>query len=320
MKFLCVCIAVSVCLLLSTTEARAGITECAAYIPAGVVIRVLPDEKLVAGSSSGPTLFTVTSDLRFFPNRPPLLARGAKVLGTILESKEAGHFSGKARFKITLTSILTSDLCEYPIDAKIIDSGRYRAKDEVVFGRGHAQRDLVALLFPPTTVYQLLRTPSRGPKLVLDNETALTIKLMQPVSLGNVSAANAALEGPILKPDLQRPEIQKSARLTPESCSVGEFTPDPPLIRLSTVLRPVRNLTPYYVNLYLDHNPVIILAPCYGRSVIATPATAFRLEATASLLTTGGQKQIGLKVVPSADGRGWDVVLDESKPVAFVAN
>jgi hypothetical protein len=163
--------------------AHARGTECPAYIPAGVVIRMLPDERLTAGTSSGPTIFTVSSDLRFFPNRPPLLARGSKVLGTIIESKQAGRIFGKARLKVTLHSILTSDFCEYPIDAKVIDVGRHKVKDEVVLGAGHAQRDVVALLFPPTTIYQLLRIPSRGPRLVLDNETALNIKLMQPVSL-----------------------------------------------------------------------------------------------------------------------------------------
>jgi hypothetical protein len=193
MKSFCVCIAVSVCLALLTNEARAAAAECPVHLPAGVVIRLLPDEKLIAGISSGPTLFTVSSDLRFFPNKPPLLPRGSKVLGTIAESKEAGHFYGKARLKITLTSILTSDLCEYPIEAKIIEAGRQKVESEVILGRGHARRDVVALLFPPTTVYQVLRTPSRGPKLVLDRETPLYIKLMEPLSLtetpGRLSAS-----------------------------------------------------------------------------------------------------------------------------------
>src|SRR5215471_189374 len=183
MKSLPACIAFIVVIGSFASVAHASSTECPAYIPAGVVIRVLPDEKLTAGTSSGPTIFTVSSDLRFFPNRPPLLARGSKVLGTIIESKEAGRIFGKARVKVTLHSILTSDFCEYPIDAKVIEVARHKVKDEVVLGAGHAQRDTVALLFPPTTVYQILRIPSRGPRLVLDNETPVNIKLMQPVSL-----------------------------------------------------------------------------------------------------------------------------------------
>ncbi len=311
MRFLSACIAVLVCLAVSATLARASVAECRTYIPAGVVIRILPDEKLTAGSSSGPTLFTVSSDLRFFPNRPPLLARGSKVLGTIVESKEAGRIYGKARLRITLTSILTSDLCEYPIVAKIIEGGRHKVEDEVVFGRGHARRDLVALLFPPTTIYQVLRTPSRGPKLALNNETPLNIKLLEPVALADTAGR--------LK--VPRPQEQRAARMISEVCAVSRIGSAVPLVRAtSTILRPVRNLTPYHVSIYVDRRPVLIMPPCYGPSMIATPATEFRLEAIATLPTTGGQRQVALKVVPSEDDKGWDIVADDGERTSRATN
>jgi hypothetical protein len=340
MKSLPVCIAVFVCLVLSTAGARASAAECPAYIPAGVVIRVLPDEKLIAGSSSGPTLFTVSSDLRFFPNRPPLLARGSKVLGTIVESKEAGRIYGKARLKIALRSILTSDLCEYPIDAKMIEAGRYKVEDEVVFGRGHAHRDLVAFLFPPTTIYQVLRIPGRGPKLVLDNETPLNIKLLETVSLAETPARLSKNDQfgalrtrmdqiehdfSVLKTALEqqapRPQEQRAARMTSDVCAVSRFGSGFPLVKATnTILRPVRNLTPYHVSIYVDHRPVLIMPPCYGPSMVATPTTEFRLDAIANLPTTGGQKQMALKVVPSPDDKGWDIVAEDGERVAGATN
>jgi hypothetical protein len=306
MKSVSVCTAAFVCLAVGTSVAQASTAECPAYLPAGVVIRVLPDEKLMAGRSSGPTVLTVSSDLRFFPNRPPLLARGSKVLGTIVESKEAGRFHGKARLRITLSSILNSDFCEYPIDAKIVDAGRNKVGDDIVWGRGHTQRDVVALLFPPTTIYQLLRLPGRGPKLVLDNETPLSIKLLQPVSLapplnrlsendrvGPVPARTDPIErnlpGIRTAMDQQTSGVQEvQAGRVSETCSAARFYSAPPLVRVTKVLRPVRNLTPYHVSVYLDRTPVLILPPCYGPSMIATPATEFRLEAAASQLTAAG--------------------------------
>ena len=51
MRFLSACIAVLVCLAVSATLARASVAECPAYIPAGVVIRILPDEKLTSGGA-----------------------------------------------------------------------------------------------------------------------------------------------------------------------------------------------------------------------------------------------------------------------------
>jgi hypothetical protein len=335
MKSRSVWIAVFVFLAPFAAVAHASVAECPAYIPAGVVIRMLPDEKLVAGSSSGPTIFTISSDLRFFPNRPPLLARGSKVLANIVESKEAGRIYGKARLKITLRSILTSDLCEYPIDAKIIEAAHNRVQDEVVLGRGHAHRDLVALLFPPTTIYQLLRIPSRGPRLVLDHETALNIKLMEPLSLGDmparisengrIGAVGARIDQTAgsfsdVKADfgqqVPRLEERRTGNAASGGCSVRDF-PALPIVRATTILRPVRNLTPYHVSLFIDRKPVLILPPCYGPSTIATPATEFHLEAIATLLTTGGQKQIALKVVPSPGNKGWDIVADDDERVAL---
>src|SRR5262249_34088973 len=143
----------------------ANAATCAAFIPAGVIIRLLPDEDMTAGFSSGPTNLTVAADVRLFPDRPPLLARGSKVVASIVESKQAGRLFGKARLRMTLDSIVTSDFCEYPIEAKLIDAGRQEVDKDVVFGSGHLKRDIVTLLFPPTTIYQLLRIPSRGPKL-----------------------------------------------------------------------------------------------------------------------------------------------------------
>src|SRR5207247_9142067 len=87
----------------------------------------------------------------------------------------------------------------YPIDAKTLEAGRHRAnKDGAGVGRGHARRDLFELLFPPTTIYQLIRIPSRGPSLVLDAENPITIKLLEPLtSQSAVSQAGDARSLPV---------------------------------------------------------------------------------------------------------------------------
>src|SRR5262245_39509484 len=141
--------------LLSPASALAAAVPCPASLPAGTVIRMFPDEKLVAGRAFGPVVFTVNPEVRLFPNRPAVIPRGSKVLGKVMESKQAGRLAGRAQTQIVLTSILTADSCEYPIDAKILEAGRYAAnRDDVIVGRGHPRRDLFALLFPPTTIYQ----------------------------------------------------------------------------------------------------------------------------------------------------------------------
>lgn len=323
MKFVSVSLAVFASLMGFAVVSANAAAECPAYIPAGVTIRVLPDEDLTAGLSSGPTILTVASDVRFFPNRPPLLARGSKVLASIVESKQAGRLVGKARLHMTLNSILTSDLCEYPIDAKIIEAGRQKVEDNVVFGRGHWKRDIVTLLFPPTTVYQLLRIPSRGPKLVINNETAMTIKFMEPVSLGGGTKVAANEEVKNLRARLdelektladiqetpqQRPTVQPPVQRTASDiCFRSPAGLARVLVSGSKVTRPIRNLTPYHVSIYLNRTLVTILPPCYGPSMIETPPTEFRLEAVASMLSAEGQRQVPLTVVPTENG--WDVIV-----------
>ena len=43
-------------------------------------------------------------------------------------------------------------------------------------------------------------------------------------------------------------------------------------------------------------------------------------EAIATLPTTGGQKQVALKVVPSEDDKGWDIVADDGERTARATN
>src|SRR5215510_9056187 len=151
--------------LTSTGLAGPSDTSCSMNIPAGTIIRVYPDERIVAGTTSGPLLFTVAADVRFFLNRPPILPRGSKILGKMEYSSQAGRLWGRAKVQLVFSSILTPDFCEYAIDARLIGTKKYQVREEVITGRGHARRDAFALLFPPTTLYQLIRLPARGPKL-----------------------------------------------------------------------------------------------------------------------------------------------------------
>src|SRR5262249_44522772 len=278
----------------------AAAAPCPASLPAGTVIRVFPDERLVAGRAFGPVIFTVNPDVRLFLNRPAVIPRGSKVLGNLMESKQAGRLVGRAQAQIVLTSILTADSCEYPIDAKILEAGRYRANgDGVVVGRGHARSDLFKLLFPPTTIYQLIRIPSRGPSLAIETETPITIKLMEPVSAQTaVSQAEVAPSVPV--PNAAAP----SGVVCPVSRAQAQ--PWPGVSR--SVFYPIRNLTPYQTQLYLNGRPISVLPPCYGPTLFIAFTSNFRLAATALLATRNGQKQVKLQVVPNEDQDGWDIV------------
>jgi hypothetical protein len=79
-------------------------------------------------------------------------------------------------------------------------------------------------------------------------------------------------------------------------------------------------LTPYHVTLFLDNVQILILPPCSGPSMITTPTAEFRIKAIANVLTTQGQKQFILKLIPSLGDKGWDVVPDDDERVPGAAN
>lgn len=338
MKSLVVWTATLAWLAVNLSIANASPAECPANLPAGTIIRIFSNEKLTAGVTSGPIVFSVGSDVQFVPNQRPLLSKGSKVLGQIVESQQAGRLWGKARAHIVLTSILTPDFCEYPIDAKIIEAGPFNVADNVVWGRGHAKRDAFLLSFPPTTLYQVLRIPGRGPKLVLGTETPITIKLMQPLypEQGLSSSSDnelSALRAKIDQLERHISNLEAAAgfntlvspgegprALVSAPCPVpAALSPAPPILYKDTVLRPVRNSTPYHVHLYLNGTQVALLPPCYS-SMVLMPTHAFRLESVASLLTAEGQTQVFLKVVPNIDETGWDIVWDRNQPIPVSGN
>src|SRR5881397_2513070 len=296
-----------IAILFSSAAPALAAAACQASLPAGTIIRMFPDERLVAGRTFGPVVFTVTPDVRLFPNRPAVIPRGSKVLGNVMESKQAGRLVGRAQTQIVLTSILlTADSCEYPIDAKILEAGRYTATREgVVVGRGHARRDLFELLFPPTTIYQLIRIPSRGPSLVLDAETPITIKLMEPL------AAQSAVSQAEVAPSF--PSAPAPARL--DCATSGAQTTPWPGIR--QIFYPIRNRTPYKARLYMNGRPVSVLPPCYGPTMLIAFTSNFRLAATAVLATRQGQREVKLQIVPNENEDGWDIV-DEAGIAAGV--
>src|SRR5262245_22741935 len=89
--------------LTSTGLAGPSETSCSINIPAGTIIRLYPDEQLVAGTTPGPLLFTTAADVRFFLNRPPILPRGSKILGRMETSNERSFLWFQSERYVCLT-------------------------------------------------------------------------------------------------------------------------------------------------------------------------------------------------------------------------
>jgi hypothetical protein len=171
-------------------------------IPEGTILPVVLNETLDTRrvQENDPVLFTLAEDIRAAGRRGPvLLPRGSSVVGRIVMTDRAGHFFGRSAMDIRLQEIITPTGEVYDgVSTKIVEVVRKKGQKAVVKadgglqGPGHAKRDTFFLLFPPTTLFQLMATPKRGPDVVLPIETRLQVKLMTPIYVETQPQVTAA--------------------------------------------------------------------------------------------------------------------------------
>jgi hypothetical protein len=160
-------------------------------IPEGTILPVVLNETLHTAKlqENDPVLFTLAEDIRAAGRRGPvLIPRGSSVVGRIVMIDRAGHFVGRSNMEIRLQEIITPTGEVYDgVSTKIIDVAKKKDQkgevkaDGTLQGPVHRKRDAFFLLFPPTTVFQLMATPKRGPDIVLPVESRLSVKLMSPI-------------------------------------------------------------------------------------------------------------------------------------------
>jgi hypothetical protein len=194
--------------LLAIVMAAAPATEL--MIPEGTILPVVLNETLNTArvQENDPVLFSLAEDIRAAGHRGPvLLPRGSSVVGRIVMTDRAGHFIGHSAMDIRLQEIITPTGEVYDgVSTKIVDMAKKKGQKAVVKADGllkgpsHAKRDTFFLLFPPTTVFQLLATPKRGPDVVLPIETRLQVKLMSPIYVETQQTKVAAAPPPAAAP------------------------------------------------------------------------------------------------------------------------
>ena len=168
-------------------------------IPEGTILQVILNERLNTAKvqENDPILFSLADDIRIVGCRGfVLIPRGSSVVGRITLKDRAGHFVGRSHMEIRLQTIVTPSGTVYDgISSRIVDVAKMKgAKAEVrvdgqLQGPVHRERDTFFLLFPPTTLFQLLATPKRGPDIVLPVESRLYVKLMSPIYVETAPAA-----------------------------------------------------------------------------------------------------------------------------------
>jgi hypothetical protein len=172
-------------------------------IPEGTILPVILNETINTAKvqDDEPILLSLAEDVRAAGRRGPILIpRGSSVVGRVVKSDRAGHFIGRSHIDIRVQEIITPSGEAYDgLTAKIIDIAKKKGvkgevkRDGVIDGPVHRERDTFLLLFPPTTLFQLLATPKRGPDVVLPVETRIYVKLMSPIYVETQPSATAAV-------------------------------------------------------------------------------------------------------------------------------
>jgi hypothetical protein len=195
-------------------------------IPEGTVLPVVVNEKITTKTlqENDPVLFTLADDIRAGGKRGPvLIPRGSSVVGRVVKIDRAGHLVGKAAIDIRIQQIVTADHVYDGLSTKVVEIGKIKNQkgeikaDGEIDGPGHAKRDTFFLLFPPTTFFQILATPGRGPDVVLPVETRLYVKLMSPIYVERQVAQAAPAPAPAPKATARiAPPVIQAAPVAPQ--------------------------------------------------------------------------------------------------------
>ncbi len=203
-------------------------------IPEGTILPIILNETLNTAKiqENDPILFSLADDIRTAGHRGPvLIPRGSSVVGRVVMSDRAGHFIGRSHLDIRLQTIVTPNGSVYDgLSAKIVDVAKKKGEkgearvDGQLQGPVHRGRDTFFLLFPPTTLFQLLAIPKRGPDIVLPVESRLYVKLMNPIYIETAPSNNRL--GEVVPPQFA-PPIQAPAAVAQAPVPVA--TPQPAL-------------------------------------------------------------------------------------------
>jgi hypothetical protein len=283
-------------------------------VPEGTVIPVVLNEKVSTTNvqENDPILFSLADDIRSGGHRGiVLIPRGSSVVGRVVRTDRAGHFFGRSMMDIRMEKIVTPSGDVYDgLTTKVVDVNKTKGKqgeirsDGEIQGPTHRKRDAFFLVFPPTTLFQLMALPARGPNIVLPPETRLQIKLMTPIYVERQGVAEAMpAPMPMMQPQLLPPASVPAAAVlppapvqVPQQVVVPQYVPQyvvpapAPAVRYYSWQDLDRLIVP--IALYPDNVLYQVLAACRDGNVQALgyyPDLLRRMNADRNWVSTLGQ-------------------------------
>jgi hypothetical protein len=189
-------------------------------VPAGTLLRCTLNEPNFSSATAevgDPIVCHVGATQQFGREAFP---RDTYISGHLEAYKDPGHFVGKGWLQLSLDRIGLPN-AQLPVPGKVIAVSGYRVdRQGKIRGRGHAERDAVEWLIPPLWPWKVLSLPAKGPRPALKGEVAITLRLMEDVTLPQPAAASrAAVQQPRAEPSTHTPTTTPSIWYVPPGMS-----------------------------------------------------------------------------------------------------
>jgi hypothetical protein len=174
-----------IALALCTTLLAAPLAASAErLIPAGSLIGCTVAEPKINSKTTAigdPVLCQVSATEKYGRS---MLPYNSFLEGRFEDYKDPGHFVGKGWMELKFDRMIIEPDTVIPIDARVVDVPGYRV-DEYgrILGKGHAVRDTVLWCIPILWPIDLINLPRRGPRPTLKEESRLTLKVMDDLSI-----------------------------------------------------------------------------------------------------------------------------------------
>jgi hypothetical protein len=153
-------------------------------VPAGSLINcTVSDPKLSSRTAAidDPVLCHLSHSERYGRSTLPY---NSYLVGRFEEYKDPGHFVGKGWMVLRFARMVIEPDTILPIDARVVDVAGYQVDTQGrILGKGHAVRDTVMWSLPILWPVDMLMLPMRGPRPTLKEETHMTLKVMDDLSV-----------------------------------------------------------------------------------------------------------------------------------------
>jgi hypothetical protein len=187
-----------------------------------------------------------------------VLPYNSYLVGEFEGYRDPGHFVGKGWMELRFDRMVIEPDTVIPIDARVVDVPGYRVDREGrIIGKGHETRDIVLWTIPVLWPIDLLMLPMRGPRPALKQETRLTLKVMDDLSVPSLETPQADPYGLMRRQTGENDPPPQPAQIPQFAPETAAYTP----VQEAPAPQPVYYYVPVYVAPPMYYPPMVVAYP-----------------------------------------------------------